>query len=139
MVYSASVSVEVPVYDTEVEENVLKAVENVFPQSESKVEETDVEVPGRPDRRVVAETHSVERLKELIHRQDINRTTRDTLEGSIVGTVLQFKIKKQPATVGRLNFDVGGHELGSIDVHIESSDPEGLIEYLTGESGGDSE
>jgi predicted RNA binding protein with dsRBD fold (UPF0201 family) len=57
---------------------------------------------------------------------------REELTDSVVGNTVAFRLSKQPATVGRLNLDVGGHELGALRVRIETDDTDELIRYLTG-------
>ncbi|MDY6779140.1 MAG: RNA-binding domain-containing protein, partial [Halobacteria archaeon] len=128
--YRANVTVRVPVYPTEVADRVEESVLNLFPDADTELEESDASVPGRAERTLVASTHSVEALAERVVEQEINEATRSELLGSVVGDAVRFSLKKQAAYVGRLNFDVGGHELGALDVHIETDDPEKLVDVI---------
>lgn len=140
VVYSAEVEVVAPIYDTEVRERVEESVLNVFPDAELRVEDSDSAIPRSRYRRVLrGETHSVERLKELVRRQEIMDTIRSELLGSLVGDTVNFRLKKQAAYEGRVNLDVGGHELGSLKVRIESDDPHGLIDYIAPATEGEDE
>lgn len=131
MIYSASVEVEAPVYDTEEWARVREAVLNVFPEAEISEREPGPTVPGREYTRfLVGETHSVERFRELVDQQEITDTVRAELLDSVVCDSLDFRLKKQAAYVGRVNLDVGGHELGSLKVHVTSDDPRGLVDYV---------
>lgn len=131
MIYSASVEVEAPIYDTEERERVKEAVLNVFPDADLRVEEPNSGVPGREYARLLrGETHSLERFREQVERQEIVDTVRSELLDSVLGDSLDFRLKKQAAYVGRVNLDVGGHELGSVKVRIESDDPGGLVDYV---------
>lgn len=131
MIYSASVNVEAPIHDTEERSRVEEAVLNVFPDADLRVEETGSAVPGRKYARLLrGETHSLERFRELVERQEIVDTVRSELLDSVLGDSMDFRLKKQAAYVGRVNLDVGGHELGSLKVRIESDDPRGLLDYV---------
>ncbi len=126
MNYSAEIEVSCPLHSTELEDRIKEAIHNVFPSTEISIEEFSDDVDE-----IHAESHSVEKFRELVNRQNINDSVLRELKSSIIGESISFDIKKQPAYVGRLNLDVGGHELGSIRVIIHTSDPERLIEYMT--------
>jgi len=125
------ITVRAKLYRTESRENVKEAVRNLFPDAEfgDEVKEDDRE----EDTEIAAHAgeESVERLRELIDRQEINETAYEKLTEATLGNTLAFSLSKQPATVGRVNFDVGGHELGALRVRIETKDPEGLVDYVT--------
>jgi predicted RNA binding protein with dsRBD fold (UPF0201 family) len=128
MTEETEITVRTRLYRTESREKVEDAVLNLFPDAE--FEETgerdeDLELVA------TAGEESVERLRELIDEQEINETAYEKLHEAKLGDTLAFSLSKQPATVGRVNFDVGGHELGAVHVRIEADDPDALVEYVT--------
>lgn len=122
------ITVRTKLYRTESRENVEDAVLNLFPDAEFEGTEEQDE-----DTELVANAgeESVDRLRELIDRQEINETAYEKLHEATLGDTLALSLSKQPATVGRVNFDVGGHELGALRVRIEADDPDAFVEYVT--------
>jgi len=147
------ITVRTKLHRTESREKVEEAVRNLFPDAEFEGagEEREDEGGSRgdggdgrgrgeeeederdEDTELVARAgeESIENLRELVDRQEINETAREQLRESILGDTLAFRLSKQPATVGRLNFDVGGHELGALHVRVETDDPDAFIEHVT--------
>ncbi|MFW5929458.1 MAG: RNA-binding domain-containing protein [Halobacteriota archaeon] len=127
--YHVEVTAKAPVYATESEERVEEALLNLFPRAEVERRSSSVDVlPPR----LVASTRSVERLTELVERFELGPSFHDHLIDRIEMGVLSFSLKKQAAYVGRPSFDVGGHELGSIDVRMESDDLEAVVDRVAG-------
>jgi predicted RNA binding protein with dsRBD fold (UPF0201 family) len=48
----------------------------------------------------------------------------------VTGHAVAVRLKKQAAFVDRLNVDIGGHELGALDVRIETDDPAALVDRI---------
>ncbi|MFC7156526.1 RNA-binding domain-containing protein [Halomarina halobia] len=114
-VYSVDVTIRAPVYATEVTDRVADAIRNVFP---------GVEVEERPGE-LVATTHSLESFSEHLHRAEILDTARMTFLGNLEGDTFAFRLKKQSAFAGRVNFAVGTPaELGDIEVEVTVRDPD---------------
>ncbi|MFB6111136.1 MAG: RNA-binding domain-containing protein [Halobacteriaceae archaeon] len=112
--YSVDVRITAPINNTEVDDRVVRAVEAVFPAA-------DVTRDGD---RLVAETHGLDRFSELLHDQQILDTARAHLRSRIDGKTIEFRLKKQAAFVGVVNFAVGNpDELGDITVRITVHDP----------------
>ena len=141
MTEDIDITVRTKLYRTESREKVEEAVLNLFPDAEfedsreGKYGGGDDEHDDERDEDIELVAHageeSVEYLRELIDRQEINETTHEQLKEAVLGDTLAFSLSKQPATVGRVNFDVGGHELGALHVRIETDNTEALIERLT--------
>lgn len=121
------ITVRTRLYRTESREKVEDAVLNLFPDAEFETEEQE------EDTELVATAgeESVDRLRELIDRQEIYETAYEKLHEAKLGDTVAFDLSKQPATVGRVNFDVGGHELGALRVRVEADDPDAFVEYVT--------
>ncbi|MFP4187795.1 MAG: RNA-binding domain-containing protein [Halobacteria archaeon] len=117
-----NVVVRTPLHATERRQAVEDAVLNLFPDAEFEDENGTL----------VARSNDVSHLRELVDRQEIHQTAREQLADSVVGDTVVFRLSKQPATVGRLNFDVGGHELGALRVRVETDDPDGFVDYVAG-------
>lgn len=128
MTEKVEITVRTKAYRTESREKVEDAVLNLFPDAEfEETEEKDEDV----ELTATAGKESVDHLRELIDKQEINETAHEKLHEAILGDTLAFSLSKQPATVGRVNFDVGGHELGALRVRIEADDPDAFVEYVT--------
>jgi len=122
-VYSIDVEIRAPVRDTEVTDRVADAVQNLFPGADLR------ERPGE----LVGETHSLERLSERLHEQAILDTARRTFLETLSGDTFTFRLKKQAAFAGTVNFAVGSEdELGDVfvGVTVREPDPETYIEHV---------
>jgi len=116
-----NITVRTPLHATESRATVEEAVFSLFPDAEFEDEGDEL----------VARSETLDRLRELIDEQEINETAREQLNDAVLGDTLVFRLSKQPATVGRVNFDVGGHELGALRVRIEAEDANALVEHVT--------
>jgi len=126
-VYRAAVRVTAPVEPTEVTDRVRDAVASVFPEAEIAVE----------DGRVVGESHSLEHLSELLHRQEILDTARQQFHDGLSDGGFSFRLKKQAALQGRVNFAVGSPgELGdvSVEVRVEEPSVEAFVDHVAPET-----
>lgn len=113
-VYSVEVRIVAPVRDTEVTDRVADAVRNLFPSADL------THGPGR----LVGEAHSLERLSERLHEQEILDTARREFQRRTSDEGFSFALKKQPAFEGVVNFSVGSpDELGDIEVHVTVREP----------------
>lgn len=122
-VYSVDAEIRAPVRDTEVTARVKDAVESLFPTAELR------EVPGE----VVGEAHSLDHFSELLHEQAILDTARGTFHNTLEGDTFTFRLKKQAAFVGKVNFAVGSEsELGDlfVEVTVREPDAEAYIEHI---------
>lgn len=122
-VYSVDVTVTAPVNDTEVTDRVIDAVENLFPGA-------DVE---KRDGRIVAGTHSLEHLSERLREQEILDTARSAFYDGLAGDTFSFRLKKQAAFAGVVNFAVGPpDELGELRVEVTVHEPsaEAYVDYV---------
>jgi predicted RNA binding protein with dsRBD fold (UPF0201 family) len=121
MIYSADVTIRVPVHPTEVTDRVIDTIQNLF--SGIDIEER----PSGPERdvgEIVAETHSLDHFSELLHEQEILDTARRTFLDGLEGDTFSFRLKKQPAFEGVVNFAVGSpDELGDVRVTVTVNDP----------------
>ena len=123
MIYRVDVRVVAPVRDTEVTDRVIDAVRALFPSAE---------VDHRAGR-VVAETHSLDHLSELLHEQAILDTARREFANRRTEGGFSFALKKQAAFEGVVNFAVGNpDELGDIEVHVTVHEPsvEAFVDHV---------
>ena len=113
--YSVDVQVTVPVNDTEVTGRVTDAVHNLFPEAELESH------PGE----LVGTCHSVEQFSERLHEQAILDTARRAFFDGREGDTFDFRLKKQAAFEGVVNFAVGEDgELGDIHVRVRVTEPD---------------
>lgn len=128
MALDVEVTARAPVYETERRDRVVDAITNVFPEGElSDVRDRD---RLRYGEEVVVTGGSVEHLREQVGRQDVVPTVRSALLDGVVGDAVAIRLSKQVALVGRVNVDVGGHELGAIDVRIRGPPPGTIVDRI---------
>ncbi|MFC5971821.1 RNA-binding domain-containing protein [Halomarina salina] len=122
-VYSVDVEIRAPVQPTEVTDRVADAVRELFPNADLREE------PGE----LVGEAHSLDHFSERLREQAILDTARNTFHDTLEGDTFTFRLKKQAAFVGTVNFAVGSEgELGDIfvQVTVRDPDPETYIEHV---------
>jgi len=110
-----------PVFPTEDEECLANSLTNLFP--DMKIEKNDEKM------RLIGTCTSLGTFSELLKRQRIRDTARTIMVRGIQGNRTRFKLNKQAAVVGRINF-VGNREpqvLGEINVTITSPNIQELI------------
>ncbi|MGL4670089.1 MAG: RNA-binding domain-containing protein [Methanobacteriaceae archaeon] len=97
---------------TEDEENVLKAMKNIFPfNGETKVEDDLIIITGKKDLLI--------NLKDLIEEENLELIARKLIQYNKSDNVASFKLNKQAAFVDKLNFISTTHsDLGEIEVFI---------------------
>lgn len=115
------VRVSALVYPTEIEENVRTAVTNVFPV------ELNIRNFGTPQLYGEGDLESLRRLHTLLRELRILDTARRILMNGIEDNSIQFRLNKQVAFVGKVNFPAGEETLGSIHVEISADNTEDLI------------
>ncbi len=125
----ARIRVEAEIRPTESEENVKKAVLNLF-------EPVDMEIVGRGRyRRLVAESNSLrslEKLHMLLRQERVLDAARRKMRQGMRARLIEFKLHKQAAYVGHLSFIDSDDEspLGAITFIIEAEDPGDIIDWL---------
>lgn len=123
MIYSIDVHIETPVNDTEVTDRVADAIRTLFPNAETE------QKPGK----LVAETHSLDPLSDQLHEQEILDTARREFLKNARKGGFSFRLKKQAAFQGVINFAVGNpDELGDIevDVIVREPDVETFVDHI---------
>ncbi|MDR5673245.1 putative RNA binding protein with dsRBD fold [Halalkaliarchaeum sp. AArc-CO] len=127
MIYSIDVHIEAPVNDTEVTDRVADAIRNLFP---------DAEIEQQPGR-LVAETHTLDPLSDRLHEQEILDTARREFLKNARKGGFSFRLKKQAAFQGVINFAVGNpDELGDVevDVIVREPDVETFLDHVVPET-----
>jgi predicted RNA binding protein with dsRBD fold (UPF0201 family) len=123
VVYSIDVEITAPVYDTEVSDRIADAITNLFPAAD----------PTQRHGEMTATVHELEHLSELLHRQEILDTARGVFFRNRRGDSFSFRLKKQAAFQGVVNFVVDEPgELGAIAVRVRVDQPdvESLINHV---------
>jgi len=121
--YSLEAEITAPVYETEVTDRVIDAITGVFPDAEPQSQHGELR----------ATVYDLEQLSELLHRQEILDTARGVFFGNRRGETFSFRLHKQAAYVGVVNFVVDDPgELGAIAVRVRVEEPsvEGLIDQI---------
>ncbi|WP_048150251.1 RNA-binding domain-containing protein [Palaeococcus ferrophilus] len=120
------VEVEAHVHPTEDVEKVKRAMLALVPELEFEAFEQGDEMI------LVGKTRSkkaLQRLYELFRGQAILDTARAILEEGTFGEEIIFKVNKQVAFVGKVNFNEES-PLGPLTIIIRSKDPHRLIKWL---------
>lgn len=118
--YQVDVEITAPVMETELSDRVADAIHNLFPGAEIE------EGPGE----LRATTHSLERLSQRLHEQEILDTARRAFLEDRRGDRFTFDLKKQAAFQGVVNFAVGRpSELGDLHVRVTVHEP-GVERYI---------
>jgi predicted RNA binding protein with dsRBD fold (UPF0201 family) len=116
------VVVSARVFPTEDVEKVIEAISNIFDYDELEIGDGYVKVMGNRS--------SLQFMKESLEKRRIREVARRIFLNGMEGDVLTFKISKQAAFVGNINFvedDVS--PLGDIEVRIQPN-PDLLIGWL---------
>ena len=112
------------IYPTEVRERVETAIMNLIPV---KLLLQDFGVPGLYGE---GNLDSLRKLHQLLRENRILDTARQVFMNGIGGNTIQFKMNKQVAYVGKVNFPAGEESLGSIHVEISAEDKEALMKII---------
>jgi predicted RNA binding protein with dsRBD fold (UPF0201 family) len=103
------IEVTAPVYTTELSDRVTDAITGIFPDAEPELRHGEL----------YATVHNLDHLSELLHRQEILDTARGVFFANRRGDSFSFRLKKQAAFVGVVNFVVDHPgELGAITVRV---------------------
>jgi predicted RNA binding protein with dsRBD fold (UPF0201 family)/dephospho-CoA kinase len=114
-------------FPTEPEENVRKAMENIFPGASL----TMIKKKGYVDH-LEGPAPDLGRFHQLLREQMILDTARKFMFSGLSEDKkeIYFQLNKQAAFVGRINFVDGEVSLGGIDVTIVDDDAERIIDWL---------
>ena len=121
---NVKVRVFAPVNHTEVQETVEKTILNFFPVS---LELQDFRIP-----RLFGEG-DLENLRLLhlhLREERILDTARRIFLNGIEGNTIRFRLNKQVAFIGKLNFPAGEESLGSIEVEISADNEDDLLTII---------
>jgi predicted RNA binding protein with dsRBD fold (UPF0201 family) len=112
---SIDVEITAPVYETEVSDRVGEAIRSLFPGAEPTLQHGEL----------TATVHDLEQFSESLHRQEILDTARGVFFDNHRGDSFSFRLKKQPALQGVVNFAVEDPgELGAISVRVRVDEPD---------------
>ncbi|VVB62535.1 RNA binding protein [uncultured archaeon] len=115
------VSVYVIIRPTERVEKVASAVEKIFPGLMMDIRGDRIEAYGGPS--------ALRTLHKLLREQQILDTARSVMLQSREGNTIQFRLNKQAAFMGCVNFPPEEEPLGSIHVQITGDDL--VIDWLS--------
>lgn len=114
---------ETPLNPTEDADKVIKTLSNMFDYDELEIGEGYISVTGGKD--------SLLKLKEALEVRRIRNTARKILIKEAHVGVIYFKLNKQAAFSGVVNFAEDDlSPLGEIKVKIETDDVERFIDWL---------
>jgi len=125
-----SVKISAIVNPTEMQEKVEKAISNFFPV-DLKLQDEVKTLSGKGD------LESLRTLHLRLREERILDTARKILLNGIKNDATRFRLNKQVAFIGKLNFPVGEESLGSIHVEISAKNLKDLflvIDWLAPET-----
>ena len=108
------------VYPTEIEDRIRTAVTNLFPI------ELALQNFGIPRLYGEGDLESLRKLHLLLREHHILDTARNILLTGVEGAIVQFRLNKQVAYIGKVNFPAGEEILGSIYVEISAENKDDL-------------
>jgi predicted RNA binding protein with dsRBD fold (UPF0201 family) len=112
------------VHPTEVRERVETAIMNLIPV---KLLLQDFGIPGLYGE---GNLESLRKLHQLLRENCILDTARHVFMNGIEGNTIQFKLNKQVAYIGKVNFPAGEESLGSIHTEISAENKEALMKII---------
>lgn len=104
---------------TEDPDKVMRSMLSIFP---------DLQIEAGEEY-LVGTAESLENLAEQLRKQKIRSAARAVFRKSIEGNRMRFRLNKQVAFIGKVNF-AEDSPLGDIEVTIENDDIEGLIDRI---------
>ncbi|MCJ7639475.1 MAG: flagellar hook-basal body complex protein FliE [Euryarchaeota archaeon] len=119
---TVTISIRTPIYETEVQEKVERAILNIFP--DAALERVDNFIEGT--------SGTLETFSTLLRKQRIRTTAKAELMKGLMLDSFEFALNKQVALVGKVNFSQD--PLGPIFVRVVAPLPEKLIDTITNES-----
>lgn len=119
-----TVKVSALVYPTEIEEKVKTAITGLFPV------ELAIREFGTPQIYGEGDFESLRLLHQRLREERILDTARNILLAGISGNTTQFRLNKQVAFMGKVNFPAGEESLGSIHVEITAENLENLLKII---------
>jgi hypothetical protein len=125
------VTISAPVHPTEVREKVETALKNIIPVELKLQDSGDSGSPGLYGE---GDLESLRKLHFLFREEQILDTARGMLLNGIKGSTTEFRLSKQVAFVGKVNFPAGRESLGSIHVGITAgsyNELQRVIDWLT--------
>ncbi len=114
------ISVHSLVRPTERLEKVVSAIEEIFPGLIMDIREDRIEAYDGVD--------SLKNFHRLLRDQQILDTARSVMTNGLLGDTVQFRLNKQAALMGKVNFPPEEEPLGSI--HVQVTGGEQVINWL---------
>ncbi len=121
---NVTVKVSALVYPTEMQEKVKTAVINIVPV------ELDFQDFGVPRLYGEGNIENLRKLHLLLREERILDTARHILLTGIEGNTIQFRVSKQVAFIGKVNFPAWDESLGPIHIEILSEYKEELMKII---------
>jgi uncharacterized protein len=121
---TVEIELKVEIKNTEDAPRIRQALLNLFP---------DMAVGGG-EGSMVATSRDAGNFKDMLKNQQIRDTARQIMSRHVINDILSFKLNKQAAYAGKVNFAVVSHPMGEIEVKITPEGDEtveGIIEWLT--------
>jgi predicted RNA binding protein with dsRBD fold (UPF0201 family) len=119
------VKISTPVFPTEDESRIMKALEKYFP--EIKFKATKKEIFGETDK-----LSSLNLLRDKIMERQIKNTVRYLMLQYKTDTGSKLMLNKQAFIIGKINFVEENYSLGNVIIDIETDNLEHTLDYITG-------
>jgi predicted RNA binding protein with dsRBD fold (UPF0201 family) len=120
------ISVHALVRPTERLEKVVSAIESIFPGLVMDIREDRIEAYDGLD--------SMKIFHKLLREQEILDTARLVMMKGLIGDTVQFRLSKQAALMGKVNFPPEEEPLGSL--HVQITGGERVIDWLAPQTDG---
>lgn len=107
---------------TEDPEKVKKSIHNIFPKGNIQQDSDKFFLRGNKE--------LLNNFKKTLEKREIIAVARLIMDNSIKDNILTFYISKQTAFVNEINFSEGNSPLGDIQIKIDSSNLEEVLNWL---------
>ncbi len=119
-----SVKVRADVHPTEMQNRVEHAILNFFKMDLELIEDKVPYIYGEGD------LASLRTLHQVLRKEKILDTARSVMKKGLHGNTIRFKLNKQVASIGKLNFPAAKESLGSIHVEISSENENDIMNII---------
>lgn len=116
------VEISSKINQTEDPEKVKKSIHNIFPKGDIRQDSDKFFLKGNKD--------LLNNFKKILEKREIIAVARSIMDDNIEDNTLIFYISKQTAFVNEINFSEGNSPLGDIQIKIESSNLEEVLNWL---------
>ncbi|OYT58636.1 hypothetical protein B6U71_04225 [Euryarchaeota archaeon ex4484_178] len=112
--------IETEINPTEDVEKIKGAILNIFPDAKFEIFAGEIKAFSR----------DIENFGKILREEKIRDAARSVLLGNLYDNEIIFRINKQAATVGKINFSVGDVPLGDMKITIKGENLREMVNRI---------